>query len=172
MPADESVDERLAVAYREARQRVRSLLGDVDYGAYQRTVPACPAWTVADLLAHLAGLAVASGGGRMPTGDRQAWLDGLVTARRGSMVGEVSEEWEEAGPTMERAIATDPQHLWPLVYDVIAHEHDLRNALGRPGERDSDAITLGLLLGLRITERDLGRHGLPGIRVLAGGGSS
>ncbi len=167
--SEDTVDRRLAVEYREARHRVRALLEDAGEGLDQRKVAACPAWTVADLLAHLAGLAVGYGGGRVPDGDRQAWLDGLVTERRGSVVADVLDEWEAASWPMEQAIAADPQRLWPLVYDVIAHEHDLRNALGRPGEREGAAIALGLRLGLRVTERDLARHDLTAIRVFAAG---
>ena len=167
---DDRDGEALAVEYREARHRVRSLFEEGEENAVQRRIPACPAWTVADLLAHLAGVAVGYGSGGGPEGDRQAWLDELVTTRRGSTVTEILEEWEWASPPMERAIAADPQHRWPLVYDVVAHEHDLRNALGRPGAREGDGVMLALLLGLRITERDLARHDLPGVRVLAGGG--
>ncbi len=167
--AELSVDQRLATGYGEARQRVRSLLEVVEEGAGRRKVPACPAWTVADLLAHVAGLAVGYGSGRVPEGDHQGSLDRLVAERRASRVAEILDEWQGAGPRMEDAIAADPQRRWPLVYDVIAHEHDLRGALGRPGDRDDDAIRLGLQLGLRITERDLARHELPGIRVLADG---
>jgi uncharacterized protein (TIGR03083 family) len=159
----------LAVEYREGRRRVRTLFEDVDEGADQRSVPACPAWTVADLLAHLAGLAVGYGSRAVPESDRQLWLDGLVTVRRGATVADLIDEWEGAGPAIERAIAADRDRLWPLVYDVIAHEHDLRNALGRPGDRDGAAIGLGLRLGLQITGRDLARHDLPAVRVLAGG---
>jgi uncharacterized protein (TIGR03083 family) len=162
-------DRRLAGEYGAARARVRALLENIDEDAAQRRVPACPAWTVADLVAHLAGLAVGYGGGRGPEGDRQVWLEGLVTARRGAPVEALLEEWEGAGGPMEQAIGADPQRLWPLVYDVIAHDHDLRNALGRPGERDGEAITLGLRLGLRITARDLAQHDLPAVRVHCGG---
>jgi uncharacterized protein (TIGR03083 family) len=164
-----SDDQRLAGEYGAARARVRALLEDIDERAARRRVAACPAWTVADLLAHLTGLAVGYGGGRVPHGERQAWLDGLVTERRGSVVADVLDEWEDASGPMEQAIGAGPQRLWPLVYDVIAHEHDLRNALGCPGERDGTAVALGLRLGLRITERDLARHDLTAIRVLADG---
>ncbi len=166
---DVSVDQRLAVEYGKARRRVRFLLEDVEEDAGERRVPACPAWTVVDLLAHLAGLAVGYGTGPVPDGDREMWLVGLVSERRGSPVAQLLDEWDRAGPPMEQAIAAEPPRRWPLVYDVIAHEHDLRGALGRPGDRDGDAIRLGLQLGLRITERDLARHALPGIRVLADG---
>jgi hypothetical protein len=97
------------------------------------------------------------------------WLEELVTARRGSAVKALLEEWEGAGAQMEEAIGADPQRLWPLVYDVIAHEHDLRNALDRPRDHDGEAIGLGLRLGLRITARDLAQHGLPSVRVRTGG---
>ena len=167
--SEDSANRQLSVVYRQTRRRVRSLLEGVDSGCGQRRVPACPAWTVADLLAHLAGIAVGYGGGQVPEGDREAWLQALVTKRRGCTVEDLVNEWERTGPPMEHAIGADPSRRWPLVYDVIAHEHDLRNALGRPGDRDGDAITLGLRLGLRITERDLAQHDLLGIRVLAGG---
>jgi len=164
--------DRLATGYRDARARVRSLLDDGDEDAGHRPVPACPAWTVSDLLGHLAGLAAVYGSGRVPEGDRQGWLDGLVVKRRGKRIVDVVEEWDVAGPSMEQAIIAEPQRRWPLVYDVIAHEHDLRGALGVAADRDGDAIMLGLQLGLRITASDLARHDLPGIRVLVGGGES
>jgi uncharacterized protein (TIGR03083 family) len=169
MIVPEVSDDRLVGEYGAARGRVRALVGDIDEIAARRRVPACPAWTVADLIAHLAGLAVGYGGGQEPEGDRDGWRDGLVTGRRGSTVQDLLAEWEGAGRPMEQAIGTDPHRLWPLVYDVIAHEQDLRNALGRAGGRDGEAIRLALRLGLRITERDLVRHDLSAIRVLAGG---
>jgi Mycothiol maleylpyruvate isomerase N-terminal domain len=164
--------DRLAAEYRDARMRVRSLLDDGDEDSGRRPVPACPAWTVGDLLAHLAGLAAVYGSGRVPEGDRQRWLDQLVVERRGKRLFDVFEEWDVTGPLMERALVAEPDRRWPLVYDVIAHEHDLRGALGVAGVRDDDAIVLGLQLGLRITASDLARHDLPGLRVLVGGGGN
>ena len=41
--------------------------------------------------------------------------------------------------------------------------------MGQPGDRDGDAVWLGLELGLRITASDLARHQLPGITVVADG---
>ncbi len=161
--------ERLVTEYRRARLRLSSLLVDVDAPTAARAVPACPAWTVADLVAHLAGLADGYGTGRVPDADRQQWLDGLVTERRGRPVADVVAEWNRAGPSMEQAIADQPGRRWPLVYDVIAHEHDLRGALGHVGDRDDAAVWLGLELGLRITTGDLARHDLPGITVVADG---
>ena len=96
-------------------------------------VPACPAWKVADLVAHLAGLADGYGAGRVPDGDRQQWIDGLVTERRGRELGDVVAEWDRAGPSMEQAIAEQPGRRWALVYDVIAHEHDLPRRVGPAG---------------------------------------
>ncbi len=156
-------------AYRRARRRVGALMDDLDGPVAGRPVPACPAWTVADLLAHLSGLAVGYGRGRVPEGDRQAWLDGLVADRRGRPLGAVVAEWDDAGALMEQAIAAQPARRWALVYDVIAHEYDLLGALGQPGDRKGDAVWLGLELGLRITAADLARHDLPGITVVADG---
>ena len=43
-------------------------------------VPACPEWTAADLVAHCTGIPAALSAGDYPSGDQQAWLDGLVVA--------------------------------------------------------------------------------------------
>lgn len=164
-----SMDERLAGEYHRSRLRMRSLVRELDPAGAQRRVPACPAWTIADLLAHLSGLAGGYGTGRVPDGDRQAWLDGFVAERSGRELGQIMAEWDGVGPLLEQEIATRPERRWPLVYDVIAHEHDLRGALGRPGARVGTTIRLGLELGLRITANDLGRYDLPALRVVAEG---
>jgi uncharacterized protein (TIGR03083 family) len=146
-----------------------ALLAEVDEEDARLRVPACPGWTVADLIAHLAGLAVGYGSGRVPDGDRQSWREDLVAERRDRELVDLVTEWEVGGPALELAIAEQPRRLWPLVYDVIAHEHDLRGALARPGERDGEATRLGLSLGLQITADDLAHHDLPGITVIADG---
>jgi Mycothiol maleylpyruvate isomerase N-terminal domain len=61
----------LAGGYADARRRLWELLAGMDEAALGAQVPACPAWTVQDLLAHLTGIAADAAGGptsQMPGG--------------------------------------------------------------------------------------------------------
>jgi hypothetical protein len=63
-----------------------------------------------------------------------------------------------------------PHAFGGLVYDAVAHEHDLRGALGRPGERDSAGVLASLDVIVPMVERDLAVGGpVPGtLRLQAG----
>lgn len=158
-----------AAEYAATRARVAALLTAVEPADAERVVPPCPEWRVKDCLAHLAGMAAALGAGDLPSGDVQAWLDGLVEDRRDRTVAELLAEWDAAAPAIEAFLARMGPGGAQLVYDACAHEHDLRLALGRPGERDSSTVLacahgVSLLLG-----RDLAAHGLPAVRLTSGG---
>ncbi len=64
-----------------------------------------------------------------------------------------------------------PASFGGLTYDVVAHEHDLRAAVGRPGARDSDGVWASLEIVVTMIERDLATHGpVPGtLRLTADG---
>jgi hypothetical protein len=56
-----------------------------------------------------------------------------------------------------------------LVYDAVAHEHDIRLALGRPGQRDSSGVTASALAISAMLADDLAREGLGSVRITSGG---
>jgi uncharacterized protein (TIGR03083 family) len=152
----------LANEYRNARERMSELAGGIDATMAALTVPACPDWSVADLFAHVAGIAAdLSAGVRPEGGDTQAWVDRQVAERRGRPVADTVAEWNLAGPRFEAMIADRPDRLWGLTYDTVVHEHDLRNAIGAPGARDSTGVEVAAELGLRLVETDLAAKGLP-----------
>ncbi|MGX9670218.1 maleylpyruvate isomerase family mycothiol-dependent enzyme [Mycobacterium sp. HM-7] len=100
-------------------------------------VAACPGWSVRDVLAHLAGVAQDWVAGRRaaPPNDAQtaaqvAWFDG-----RG--VDDIVRAWIDAAAEMPRLAR---EGVTPPLGDVVVHEHDIRDALGRPGARDSAAV--------------------------------
>lgn len=166
MPAPDYADE-----YAECRRRVRELLADADGVAAGTVVPACPAWTVHDLCAHLAGVPAALvARDNPPPGDNQPWVDAQVAARSDRSMSELLDEWDEVGPPFEALMRRYPHAFGGLVYDAVAHEHDLRGALGRPGERDSDGVFASLDVLVDIVTRDLAAHGpVPGtIHLVAG----
>jgi uncharacterized protein (TIGR03083 family) len=140
----------LPVLYRAARERVTGLVAGLGDSALGTRVAACPAWTVRDVLAHLAAIAEDAVGGRLtgpPTDDVTA---AQVARFRGRGIAAVLATWAAAAPQFEQVIGRFA--VWPAMIDVVSHEHDIRGALGRPGARGSDAVWHAagwLLAGLR-----------------------
>lgn len=166
---DEEVDARLAEEYRAARERMCAIAAPLDAGEAAAAVPACPDWSVADLLAHVTALAADLGAGRRPEGDVQAWVDGQIADRRERSAADIAAEWSASAPAFEAMIAEKPHRWWGLVYDVLVHEHDLRGAVDQPGERDGESMEVSVGLGLRLVQGDLAKHGLPAFRLVADG---
>jgi uncharacterized protein (TIGR03083 family) len=158
-----------AAEYDAARQRIAALLSGASVAEAATRVPACPAWTVRDLLAHVTGLAAALSSGQMPGADQQAWLDGLVDARRDRSVDELLDEWAATQPGIAVFFDRMGGGGSQLVYDVVAHEHDMRHALGRPGAQDSSGVAACATAMSHVVARDLAAHALPAVQVTSGG---
>jgi uncharacterized protein (TIGR03083 family) len=155
--------------YRAARGRITELAAGLDAGELATTVPACPAWTVHDTIAHVAGIAVAVTSGDFPSGDQQAWLDGLVDKRRGRPTADVIAEWNDAADATDAFLTNMGAAGGQMVYDVVAHEHDIRQAVGRPGARETSGVIACAEAMSRILEADLAKAGLPAIRITSAG---
>lgn len=117
-----------------AQQRVLDLVEPLSPEQAEERVPACPDWSVRDLLAHMVGLTADVVAGDEPADHHPAWTARQVAARRDRDVAALAAEWRElAGPLRDwmRRYNTRP------LGDVVIHEHDLRGALGVPGARDT-----------------------------------
>lgn len=154
----------LAEEYKRSRERITDLVAKVRDSA-DRNVPACPAWSLHDLVAHVTGIAVDLSAGRLPSGDSQPWVDRQVDERRERTTGDVVAEWNEVSGKFEQLIADDPRAMWGLVYDVVVHEFDARNALGDRTGRDVSGVSIAAELGLKLVHGDLRRAGLGAITV-------
>lgn len=140
----------LAALYRETRVRLVGLVGGLGPDELAAPVPACPGWSVADVVGHLAGVTEDAVAGRLAGPPDEATTAEEVARFRGRPIREVVGAWEELAPSFEEAIAAS--RVWPAVMDVAAHEQDIRGALGRPGARDTEVVRAGadrLLRGLR-----------------------
>lgn len=114
--------------YRAARLRTCELVADLNAAELGQRIPACPKWSVRDLLAHQVGLAadVVTGNTAGSPGDE--WTAAQVGTRTAATVEELVEEWQRVGATVEERMR---QGGWlVLVHDVLCHEADLRGALG------------------------------------------
>jgi len=130
--------------YAAQRATIAELVGAAGPGVDAVGVPACPAWDVADLTAHLAGTTAALVGRDYPGDDVAGWIAAQVAARRGRTAAENLAEWDAVGGDFDAMLARNEEAWGALLYDAVAHEHDLRDALGRPGGRTGAAVDYAL----------------------------
>lgn len=159
----------LDVLHRQIRERIGAVLRAAGEEKDRVVVPACPDWTVAQLIAHLAGTTVALVGGSFPKGDPQPWVDAHVEARADRSAIENWEEWDQVGPAFEQMLRAKPAIFGSLLYDAIIHEDDLNGALDRPSPRDETAVRYGLERVAEHIGRDARRHGIGTMVATIGG---
>ena len=146
--------------WRTSMQRVCELVESLDAARLSGRVPACPDWTVRDLLSHVVGLGADVVAGDEPDDHNASWTERQVETRRDRSAAELLDEWRALADALEdwmRAHGSRPLN------DVVIHEQDLRGALGVSGGRDTDGLAA-------VRERMLARftpkvEGLPVIAL-------
>ena len=174
-----------ASAYGDARVRLASLLRDVEPERLRAEVPACPGWTVRDLLAHLVGVAADWHADTVVAGladswadeesaaARDAWTDRHVRSRRQCSIGGLLAEWDRWSAAVEHRLRSgdglsddpSPDSLVVPATDLAVHVHDIRSALDRPGDRDAAATRLAFGVYLTWLGMRLAATGLPTLRL-------
>ena len=157
----------VGTAYASTRHRISDLVADPATGDAARTVPCCPAWSVHDVVAHLAGVVDDVLAGRLDGVATDPWTAAQVELRRGRPLAEVVDEWNALAPQFEQFLDYVGPPGAQAVADIVTHEHDIRQALGSPGARGSDALAIGLDFiapGLRESARQRG-IAPPGLRT-------
>jgi uncharacterized protein (TIGR03083 family) len=130
--------------YRAQRDRIGDLVELAGPLVDDVPVPSCPSWTIADLTAHLAGTTSALLARDYPGADSDAWTNGHVVARRGRSARENLAEWNDVGPRYDELLVKNEGAWGALLYDAIAHEHDVCDALGEQGRRSDAAVCYAL----------------------------
>lgn len=158
-----------AAIYAAERRALIDLVRHAGPEAAGTTVPASPAWTVKDVLAHLAGIADDTLAGRLEGLGTDPWTAAQVDARRDRSLDEVIAEWEQRGTEFEGLIAQMPPHVAAATMgDLTTHAHDVRAALERPGERDSAGVAMATGYYVERFRRRADRAGLPALAIQAG----
>ena len=154
MTTDTTVTEgAVATAYHGCRLRLTELLADIDRRQGQTPVPACPGWSVHDVLAHLSGGVVDAINGRMEGAGTDEWTARQVSDRRELSLAEILDEWNVHAPLVEPLLDNAGDLGRQAVADVVSHEHDIRTALNQPGARSTDAVGIGLtFVAARLVE--------------------
>jgi uncharacterized protein (TIGR03083 family) len=124
--------------YASTRARVTALLTDLPEAGWTTPVPACPGWRVRDVLAHLVGNLEDGAAGRITGPPSPELTDEQVARHRDDDAADLLATWAVAAPLAEPSFTQN--NAWPAFIDLITHEHDLRTALGRPGDRDHDDV--------------------------------
>jgi hypothetical protein len=123
--------------YGLARRRVSALVRDLE-DPFAIPVPACPGWTVHDVVAHLVAVVEDAVAGKLTGPPSDEVTREQVGRRRDMPTNEMLDEWAEICPPFQEGIQA--LRIWPGYLDVLAHEFDIRGAVANRDERDSFQI--------------------------------
>src|SRR2546429_5318892 len=91
--------------YAGARARISDLARGASEGELALTVPACPDWTVKDLLAHCVGIASDTAAGNLERMGAPAWTHAQASSRAAPTVSELLGEGGEKAAALEPMLA-------------------------------------------------------------------
>ncbi|GAB6984532.1 maleylpyruvate isomerase N-terminal domain-containing protein [Nocardioides pyridinolyticus] len=116
--------------YRDNVAALSTLAEDLSEEELSRTVPGSPAWTVHDVLAHLAGGPADVATGRMDGAPGPEWTTRHVSERVGFPVPDLVAEMQAHQDAIAASTVDNPRPA--IVWDIAVHHADLREALGLP----------------------------------------
>ena len=179
----------LAAAYHDARLAMADLARNAGENANETKVPACPDWTVRDLIAHVTSIASDLAGGKIPpdlnliafwdvdqSRRREEFIDDALARRKNQSVDQLLEEWETLAMPLEAMIRGEqpfpekapPLADWVVVTDIGQHLQDLQGALGTTEHRDALATGLSLRSYVEAMRLRSAHDKLPAFRLRAG----
>jgi hypothetical protein len=134
--------------YERVRQEIVTTVSALSDDELRVRVPATPAWSVRDVLAHVVGLATDLNAQRFPSASDPAgtaWTARQVERSQGRAVHEVLAEWDREAPSFEAGLRAFGYELGShFVADGHAHYQDIRGALGLSSDRDELTVRVAL----------------------------
>lgn len=156
-------------AYADARERVQELVGNLKQEEMARIVPACPKWTIKELVAHLTGVAVDTQSMNVAEVGQAGWTQRQVEARRDKPLEEIFREWNTVAAQIEAGLNdVHPTVASMLIGDIATHELDLRGALENTEQRENEAVVIATSFYARNFGKRLKDAGLPTVIVQCG----
>lgn len=135
----------VCAAYLDLRSRVIDLLRSTPEDRGDLMVPACPDWTVRQLVGHLVGVPEDILTGNMDGVTTPAWTAAQVLRHEGKTLRQLADSLESTGQVFDDVLPMIPEPVnSQMVMDAVTHELDLRDALGDSGARDSAAVDVAL----------------------------
>jgi uncharacterized protein (TIGR03083 family) len=132
-------DVDLGALYGMVRERLAGVVAEVPEPATV-AVPACPGWSVQDVIAHLVAICDDMLGGRLRRAPTDQWTAAQVAARKDQSMADLLADWAAVGPKFQALISS--RGIWPGFLDVLSHEHDIRGAIAAPAGRDAPELLL------------------------------
>jgi uncharacterized protein (TIGR03083 family) len=124
--------------YNEAVESFIELARTLSPEDWATPVPCTPLWTVRDVLSHASGIPDDAFAGRMDGAVTEPWTASQVERNAAFSVDELLVRWESQYQQFGKIIEEMGEIRPPI--DCHSHEHDVRHALARPGNRDSAII--------------------------------
>lgn len=154
----------LTELYRSSHHRFSRRVASLASAELEIPVPGTPLWTVADLTAHVVGVAFDVVNGPLGPGvGSPQWTADQVAVRAGRPMAEVLAEWRECVAKL------DPIPEPGVVRDLLIHEADLSGAFGTTDAPPTDAVEWVLDFALEDLERRIEEAGPNGLTVTVGG---
>ncbi len=156
--------------YRGIREDLTAILRVDPLGVQDLPVPACPAWRVRDVAAHLVGVVDDVLHGNLEGVTTDAWTAAQVDARRGRSLVEILDEWDRIAPPFEAAATGLGSSLDPrALLDTWTHQQDLRTALGLPPADDPVGLHHTAVTLVRMCEARMDSGRIPPFRIVLDG---
>ena len=155
-----------AFAYRLVYTRIDALLrGRSDVAELK--VPACPAWTIRQTVAHLTGVADDIVSLNMEGKGTDQWTCAQVDRLGGNSIDELLDLWGQMIDPVTKLLRLAPEGSGcQLVFDTLTHEHDIRGALSEPGSRTGDiAFEVALAFVTTAYDQMARQSELPAVRL-------
>lgn len=147
-----------SVVYAAVRDELIAALVELDDAAAAQTVPACPEWTIKDVVSHVCGLnaeKLADVQGRLGTDEATARQ---VATRADKTLGQVIDEWRSFAQPIGELMAGDEIVAVSFLADLVVHVYDLAEVLGQTTAAAAAATPVSAqryfpLLQERVAER-------------------
>lgn len=153
----------LGDVYTQLRNDISSFVSELSEDDLARSVPATPAWTIKDVVTHLAADASCVTVGDFPReffaafGEPEGvaklneWTARQISERKGRSLSEILEEWEGSAKTLVSMMRRET--AWPedvlfadraMLTDAGVHQQDIFGALGIKRGRDAAPIRIAI----------------------------
>ena len=159
----------VGVHYRTTRERIVTFVRGLSDVELATQVPACPGWTVQNVLGHIAGIPDDLANGRLKGIPDDAQTADQVARAATLSAEELLTRWELQAPDFQAVLTSVGVALAPAAIDLAAHEQDMRGALGQPGARYNATIAWALPMMVTSLGSRLRHAGLPALRVVVEG---
>jgi uncharacterized protein (TIGR03083 family) len=151
-----------ASLYDTLRRSFVGLTGGLSNEQLATPVPATPAWTVVDVLAHVVGITADLSSGRFGQGmTADEWTAAQVETRHGRSVEELTAEWDAEAPEFVGGLGALGYSFGAhYLGDLLQHVADVQHALKLPPPPDDETLLVATDFYLESFDEALRTTGL------------